>query len=102
MLPLEVVGLMVTLLSLVIVSPPGPIQLIINELDSTPLTVLTVHWIIWELPTIAPCMGLDGDMVTVGGETMENKITHESDREHQGLGLLTLKSHPKISIIFTL
>ena len=70
MLPLEVVGLMVTLLSLVIVSPPGPIQLIITELDSTPLTVLTVHWIIWGLPTIAPCMGPDGDMVIPGVGTL--------------------------------
>jgi len=69
-LPLEVVGLMVTLLSFVIVSPPGPIQLIITELDSTPLIVLTVHCIIWGLPTIAPCMGPDGDVMTVGGGTV--------------------------------
>ena len=64
-----VVPLMVTLLSFVIVSPPGPIQLIITELDSTPLTVLTIHWIIWGLPTIATCMGPDGDRVTFGSGT---------------------------------
>ena len=65
-LPLEVVGLMVPLLSFVIVSPPGPIQLIITEVDSTPLTVLTVHWIIRGLPTIAPCMGPGSDMLNRG------------------------------------
>ena len=61
LLPLEVVGLMVTLLSFVIDSPPGLIQLIITELNSTPLTVLTIQWISCGLPTIAPCMGPDGD-----------------------------------------
>jgi len=65
-LPLEVVGLMVTLLLVVIEPPPGPIQLIITELDSTPLTVLTVQLITRGLPTIAPCMGPDGDIVTLG------------------------------------
>ena len=63
MLPLEVVGLMVTLLSFVIDSPPGPIQLIITELNSTPLTVLTIHWISCGLPTIAPCMGPGGNVM---------------------------------------
>jgi len=62
---------MATLLAFIIVSPPDFIQLIITELDSTPLTVLTVHWIIRGLPTIAPCMGPDGDMVIVGGGTVE-------------------------------
>ena len=66
---------MVTLLSIVIVSHPGPIQLIITELDSTPLTVLTVHWIIWGLPTIAPCMGPDGDMASGGiGTVVDIKV----------------------------
>ena len=69
MLPLEVVGLMVTLLSFVIDSPPGPIQLIIIELSSTPLTVLTTHWISCGLPTIAPCISVDGNMVSVGAGT---------------------------------
>ena len=68
-LPLEVVGLIVTLL-LFIMFPPGPIQLIITELDSTPLTVLTVQLITRELPTIAPCMGPDVDIVTVGVGTV--------------------------------
>ena len=66
LLVLEVVGLMITLLSFVIDSPPGPIQLIITELNSTPLTVLTIHWISCGLPTIAPCMGPDGSIVTEG------------------------------------
>jgi len=66
LLPLEVIGLMVTLLSFVIDSPPGPIQLIITELNSTPLTVLTIHWISCGLPTIAPCMRPDGNVVVIG------------------------------------
>ena len=45
------VGLMVTLLSFVMKTPPGPIQLIITELYSTPLTVLTVQVITSGLPT---------------------------------------------------
>ena len=69
MLPLEVVGLMITLLSFVIGSPPGPIQLIITELNSTPLTVLTIHWISCGLPTITPCISVDGNMVSVGAGT---------------------------------
>ena len=60
---------MVTLLSLIIEPPPGPIQLIITELDSTPLTVLTVQLITLGLPTIAPRMGPGGDSVTVNGGT---------------------------------
>ena len=76
LLPLEVVGLMVTLLSFVIDSPPGPIQLIITELNSTPLTVLTIHWISCGLPTIAPCMGPDGNVVIVGVGTI-NKIMYK-------------------------
>ena len=66
LLPLEVVGLIVTLLSVVIDPPPGPIQLIITELDLTPLIVVTLHWIFCELPTIAPRMEPDGDVVIVG------------------------------------
>ena len=66
LLPLEVVGLMVTLLSVVIDPPPGPIQLIITELELTPLIVVTLHWIFRELPTIAPRMEPDGDVVIVG------------------------------------
>ena len=69
MLSLEVVGLMVTLLTFVIDSPPGPIQLIITELNSTPLTVLTIHWISCGLPTIAPCMEVDGNIAMIGGGT---------------------------------
>ena len=57
---------MITLLSFVINYPPGPIQLIITELNSTPLTVLTIHWISCGLPTIAPCMGPNGNVVIVG------------------------------------
>ena len=68
MLPLDVVELKVTLSSFVMTAR-GPIQLITTELDSTPLTVLTVHWIIWGLPTIATCMGPGGDRVTVGAGT---------------------------------
>ena len=67
MLLLEVVGLMPTLLSLPLLDS---IQVIITELDSTPLTVLTVQLITRGLPTIAPCMGPDGDMVTVGVGTV--------------------------------
>ena len=67
---------MVTLLSFVIDSPPGPIQLIITELNSTPLTVLTIHWISCGLPTIAPCMGSDGNdsVVMVGVGTISEII----------------------------
>jgi len=49
--------------------PFGPNQLIDTELGSTPSIVLTVHTITCELPTIAPCMGPDGDTVTVGKGT---------------------------------
>jgi len=69
-LPLEVVGLMVTQALFAIEPPPGPNQLIITELDSTPLTVLTVQLITCGLPTIAPCIGPDGDTVTVGSGTV--------------------------------
>ena len=75
MLPLEVVALMVTLLSFVIDSPLGPIQLIITELNSTPLTVLTIHWISCGLPTIAPCMGPDGNVAIVGVGTINYKYS---------------------------
>ena len=76
MLPLEVIGLMVTLLSFVM-TPSGPVQLIITELDSTPLTVLTVQLKTRGLPTIAPCMGPAGDMVTVGvGTVCRLRIYH--------------------------
>ena len=61
--------LMVTLLLFIIEPPPGPIQLIVIELDSTILTVFTVQLITWGLTTIAPCMGPDGDVVTIGGGT---------------------------------
>jgi len=54
-----------------VIAPPGPIQLIITELDPTPLTVLTVHRIIWGLPTIAPVIGPDGNKLTVGIGTVE-------------------------------
>ena len=71
---------MVTLLSFIIDSPPGAIQLIITELDSTPLTVLTIQWIACGLPTIAPCMGPEGFNMTVGVVTTY-KISYASD-EH--------------------
>ena len=64
---------MVILLSFEIDSPPGPIQLIITELNSTPLTALTIHWISCGLPTIAPCMGPDGDVAIVGAGTANHK-----------------------------
>ena len=72
--PLEVVGLMVTLLLLVIELPPGPVQLIITELDLTPLIVVTLHCIFRKLPTIAPRMEPDGDVVIVGVGTKNNLI----------------------------
>ena len=63
-LPLEVVGLMVTLV-LFIMGPPGPVQLIVTEL--TPRTVVsTLHSIVSGLPTIAIRIGLGGLNVTVG------------------------------------
>ena len=71
MLPLEVVGLMVTLLSFVIDPPPGPIQLISTSLGFTPLTVRTVQSIVRLLPTAAFSIGPDGDMVTFGMGTTE-------------------------------
>ena len=52
-LPLEVVGLMVILLSLIIEPPPGPVQLIVTELSSTPIASLTVQIISSGLPTIS-------------------------------------------------
>ena len=66
---------MVTLLSLIKELPPGPIQLIITELDSTPLTVLTIQLITRLLPIVAFCMGPDGDKMTVGvGTIVKDKI----------------------------
>ena len=52
LLSLEVVGVMVTLLSFVM-TPLGPIQMIVTELSSTPLTVLTVQSIIASSPTVS-------------------------------------------------
>ena len=63
---------MVTLLSFVIVSPPGPIQLIITESNSTPLTVLTIHSRVMESPTIADCMVSFGVVVIWILGTKEN------------------------------
>ena len=71
---LEVVGLMVTLLLLVIELPPGPVQLIITELDLTPLIVVTLHCIFRELPTIALRMEPEGDVVIVGVGTKNNLV----------------------------
>ena len=62
----------VTLLSFV-KDPSGPIQVIVTKLDSTPSTVFTVHMRTCRLPTIAPCMGPDGDIVTVGRGTVKIK-----------------------------
>ena len=66
---------MVTLLSFIIEPPPGPIQLIITELGSTPLKVLTVQLITKRLPIAAFCMGPDGDMLTVKMGTV-NRLIH--------------------------
>ena len=49
-LPLELAGLMVTLLSFVI-TPRGPVQLIITELSTAPTAPLTVQVISSGLPT---------------------------------------------------
>jgi len=57
---------MVILVVFVIDSPPGLVQLIFTELKLAPLIVLTVHRISCGLPTIAPCMGPDGNVVIVG------------------------------------
>ena len=76
---------MVTLLSFVIDSPPGPIQLIITELNSTPLTVLTIHWISCGLPTIAPCMGPDGNVAasTLGTMCFNKVKINQCDYDKQ-------------------
>ena len=65
-----VVPLMIILLSLATLSPPGPIQLIFTKPNSTPLIVLTAHRIIQGLPTKVPCKGPGGDRVMVGVGTM--------------------------------
>ena len=52
------------------VETPGPVHVIITVLGSTPLTVLTVQLATRGLPTISPCMGPIGDMVTVGVGTV--------------------------------
>ena len=73
-------------------APPGPIQLIITELASTPLTVLTVQLITNGLPTIAPCMGPGGDMVIVGVGTVCRAIMTVTST--QQYSILTYLSHP--------
>ena len=57
---------MVTLLSFVIVSPPGSIQLINTKCGSIPLTVLTVQCTTCGLPTVASCIGPDDIIIGVG------------------------------------
>ena len=60
MLPLEVVGVMLTLLSFIIEPPPDPppdppsdiVQLINTELDSTTPTVVTVQTMSSLIPTL--------------------------------------------------
>ena len=52
------------------VEAPDPDHCIITVLGSTPLTVLTVQLATRGSPTIAPCMGPGGDMVTVKSGTM--------------------------------
>ena len=64
---------MVTLLLFLIDLPPGFIQLILTELNSTPLTVLTIHWMSSGLPTIASFIRADGDTVTAGIGTVKYK-----------------------------
>ena len=66
MLPPELTRLIVTLQSVVTGFPPDLFQLVNTELRFTPLTVFIVQLITRKLPTIAPCMGRDGDMVTAG------------------------------------
>ena len=74
---------MLTLLSFIIEppsdplidSPPGRVQLISTELESTPLTVLTVQ-LTWNLFPIVPCMGSGGDIDTTGVGTVCKKLTH--------------------------
>ena len=80
---------MLTLLSFIIGPPPDPppdtVQLINTELDSTPLTVLTVQLITRGLPTITPCIGPGGDMVTVGLGTMCNSNENKHNSSTQSL-----------------
>ena len=58
--PLEVVGLMVTLVLFIMdATPPGAVQLIITELKLTPGTVFTLQSTVKRLPTMS-CIGLAG------------------------------------------
>ena len=80
LLPSSVNDPIETLPLVVVMLPSGPIQVIITELDSTPLTVLTVQLIPPGLPTAAFCMGPDGDMVTVGvGTVCRAKLNHKME-----------------------
>ena len=65
LLPLEVVGLMVTLLSFVM-TPPGPCQLIITELRFTPTAPLTVQVTTSGLPTITWLLDIAVVTVMIG------------------------------------
>ena len=62
-------GLTIILLLSVVRLPLGPFQLTVIELNSTPPTVLTMHSIPRGLPTMAPCIGPDGNMVIAGSGT---------------------------------
>ena len=66
LLPLEVVGLMVTLSSVIISASPGSIQMIITELRFTPTAPLTVQVITSVLPTITWLLDIDVVTITVG------------------------------------
>ena len=57
MLPSSVTDPIETLPLVLVKAPPGPIQLIIIELSSTPLSVLTVQSIIASSPTVSTLLG---------------------------------------------
>ena len=50
---------------------PGPVQLIITSLNSTPSTVLTIQVAFRGLPTIAPGMGPGGCITIEGSGTVD-------------------------------
>ena len=70
--PSEVISPMINLS----VEIPGPVQLIITSLKSTPSTVLTIQLTFRGLPTTALTMGPGGCIVTVGSGTMDYINTH--------------------------
>ena len=84
LLPLEVVGLMVTLLSFVM-TPPGPIQLIITELRFTPTAPLTVQVITSRLPTITWLLDIAVVTVMVGAVCISRLtiVSREAKKKQQ-------------------